>query len=168
MTDNLSIIGLKSLRDRVLVYIYDDGNNSVDIGDGKRLITGLADTEFNGIYKDQIDGKHPGIRGRWAMVVGISEETPEDIQPGDKVFLEQMKWRRGIAASRHGQRVWDISFHDILITDDAGFDEQERAKVDEYMVGFGVKGYSDMAYFNKKLKRGLKVPQEIADSQADE
>ena len=136
MTDNLSLIGLKPLRDRVLVYIYDDGQNSIDIGDGKRLITGLVDTEFNGIYKDQVDGKHPGIRARWAMVVGVNEETPSDIKAGDKVFLEQMKWRRGITASSHGQRVWDISFHDILGTDDAGFDDQEKAKVDEYLAGF--------------------------------
>jgi co-chaperonin GroES (HSP10) len=136
MTDQLSLIGLKPLRDRVLVYIYDDGQNSIDIGDGKRLITGLVDTEFNGIYKDQIDGKHPGIRARWAMVVGVNEDTPSDIKAGDKVFLEQMKWRRGITASNRGQRVWDISFHDILGTDDAGFDDQEKAKVDEYLAGF--------------------------------
>lgn len=136
MADKLSLIGLKPLRDRVLVFIYDDGQNSIDIGDGKRLITGLVDTEFNGIYKDQVDGKHPGIRARWAMVVGVNEETPSDIKAGDKVFLEQMKWRRGITASNHGQRVWDISFHDILGTDDAGFDDQEKAKVDEYLAGF--------------------------------
>ncbi len=165
MTNNLSLIGLKSLRDKVLVYIYDDGANSIDIGDGKRLITGLVDTEFNGIYKDQVDGKHPGIRGRWAMVVGVSEDTPMDIKLGDKVFLEQMKWRRGIYASRHGQKVWDISFHDILVTDDEGFDEQESAKVDEYMKGFGVEQYSDLAYFDTKLRRGLRIPQQIVDSE---
>ena len=160
MTDNLSVIGLKTIRDRVLVYIYDDGQNSIDIGDGKRLITGLVDTEFNGIYKDQVDDKHPGIRSRWAMVVGVSEDTPKDIKPGDKVFLEQMKWRRGIYASRHGQKVWDISFHDILVTDDEGFDEQEREKIDEYMKGFGVEQYSDMAYFTKKVNRALRIPEQ--------
>jgi len=168
MTTDLSLIGLKPLRDKILVYIYDDGQNSVDIGDGKRLITGLVDTEFNGIYKDQVDGKHPGIRSRWAMVVGINKDTPSDIKVGDKVFLEQMKWRRGILASRFGQKVWDISFHDILVTDDEGFDEQEREKVDEYMKGFGVEQYSDMAYFNTKLRRGLKIPQQIADSTPNE
>lgn len=136
MADKLSLIGLKPLRDRVLVYIYDDGNNSIDIGGGKRLITGLTDTEFNGVYKDQVDGKHPGIRSRWAMVVGVNEETPSDIKPGDKVYLEQMKWRRGITASRRGQRVWDISFHDVLVRDDEGFDEEEQAKVSEYLAGF--------------------------------
>lgn len=160
MTDNLSLIGLKSIRDRVLVYIYDDGANSIDIGGDKRLITGLVDTEFNGIYKDQVDGKHPGIRDRWAMVVGISKDTPKDIKLGDKVFLEQMKWRRGIYASRHGQRVWDISFNDILATDDEGFDVPEREKINEYMEGFGVSQYTDMAYFDKKLRRGLRIPEE--------
>jgi hypothetical protein len=136
MTDKHSLVGLRPLQDRVLVYIYDDGENSIDIGDGKRLITGLVDTDFNGIYKDQVDGKHPGIRSRWAMVIGINDDTPDDIKLGDKVFLEQMKWRRGVYATRNGQRVWDISYHDILVTDDEGFVDLEVAKVAEYLKGF--------------------------------
>ncbi len=162
MTDNHSLVGLKPLRDRVLVYIYDDGENSIDIGDGKRLITGLVDTEFNGIYEDQVDGKHPGIRSRWAMVIGINDDTPDDIKLGDKVFLEELKWRRGIYATRHGQRVWDISFHDILVTDDEGFVDLEIAKVSEYLEGFDASQLSDEAYTHKKFLRAL-VPVEKAE-----
>jgi hypothetical protein len=163
MTDKHSLVGLKPLKERVLVCIHDDGDTSIDLGDGKRLITGLVDTDFNGIYKDQVDGKHPGIRARWAMVIGINDDTPDDIKLGDKVLLEQMKWRRGIYATNQGQRIWDISFHDILVTDNDGFDDEERVKIDAYMKGFGVEQYSDMAYFNKKLVRGLKIPAESAE-----
>ena len=139
MTDTHSLVGLKPLQDKVLVYIYDDGNTSIDIGDGKKLITSLADTLFDSVH-EVIDGKHPGIRSRWAMVIGIADNTPDDIKLGDKVFLEQMKWRRGIYATRAGHRVWDISFHDILVIDDEGFVDEEIAKVAEYIEGFKVEG----------------------------
>jgi len=136
MTDKkLSLIGLIPLRDRVLVYIYDDGDTSVDLGNGKRLITGLVDTEFNGVYKDQVDGKHPGIRSRWALVVGITETTPDGFKVGDKVLLEQMKWRRGIYVTDH-QRVWDIAVDDILVVDENGFEEKELEKVEKYLADF--------------------------------
>jgi len=138
MTDQYSLVGLKPVRDRVLVCIYDDGDNSVDLGNGKRLITGLADTEFNGIYKDQVDGKHPGIRDRWAMVIGINEYTPEGIKLKDKVLLEKMKWRRGIMATNGGQRVWDIAADDILVVDDDSYNEEEAAKVTKYLDGFEI------------------------------
>lgn len=135
MTDKQSLVGLKPLNDRVLVFIYDDGDTSLDIGDGKRLITSLRDTEFDSLH-DVTDGKHPGIRSRWAMVIGVNDETPKEIKLRDKVLLEQMKWRRGITATNAGQRVWDIAFDDILVVDDSGFTEDEKSKVDKYLEGF--------------------------------
>ncbi len=159
MTDTHSLVGLKPLQNKVLVYIYDDGNNSIDIGEGKRLITSLADTLFDSVH-EVIDGKHPGIRSRWAMVIGIANNTPNDIKLGAKVLLAEMKWRRGIYATNSGHRIWDIPFHDILVVDEEGFNNEEIAKIDEYMKGFGVEQYSDMAYFNKKLMRGLRIPAE--------
>ncbi len=138
MTDQYSLVGLKPVKERVLVFIYDDGDNSVDLGNGKRLITGLVDTEFNGIYKDQVDGQHPGIRDRWAMVIGINESTPEGIKLKDKVLLEKMKWRRGIMATNGGQRVWDIAADDILVVDDDSYNDEEAAKVTKYLDGFEI------------------------------
>ena len=137
MTDSQSLVGLRPLNNRVLVCIYDDGDNSIDIGDGKRLITSLKDTEFDGLH-DVTDGKHPGIRARWALVIGINDETPSEIKLGSKVFLEQMKWRRGVTATRNGHRVWDIDFNDILVVDEDGLNEEEAAKVTEYFKGFDV------------------------------
>jgi len=135
MTDKQSLIGLKPLRDRVLVYIYDDGDHTIDLGNGKKLVM-LNDSNLESVH-DVTEGSHPGIRARWALVVGVSDETPSDIKVGDKVYLEQLKWRRGIMATNNGQRVWDISFHDILVVDDAGLEDDELKKVAEYLEGFG-------------------------------
>ena len=134
MPERNSLVGWKPVRDRVLVYIYDDGNNSIDIGGGKRLITGLTDTNFDSLH-DVTDGKHPGIRARWAMIVGINEYTPEGIKLGDKVLLEQMKWRRGVYATTN-QRIWDIAADDVLVVDDDSFTDEEIKKVEEYLAEF--------------------------------
>ena len=94
MFDNLnSLIKMRPIGDYVLIYIFDDGDDSIDIGGGKRLIIGLRDTEFDSPH-NSIDGKHPGIRGRWAMVVGTNELTPDVFKVGDKVFCDELKWSR--------------------------------------------------------------------------
>ena len=135
MTDKHSLVGLKPLHDRVLVFIYDDGDTSIDLGDGKRLIIGINDTNFDSLH-DVTEGRHPGIRPRWAMVIGINETTPDFIKVGDKVYLDQMKWRRGIPATNDGHRVWDIAAEDILVVDEGGFNDEESAKIEKYLEGF--------------------------------
>lgn len=134
MTEKHSLVGWKPVRDRVLVYIYDDGNTTLDIGGGKRLITSLTDTNFDSIH-DVTDTRHPGLRARWAMVIGVNEKTPEGIKLGDKVLLEQMKWRRGVYVT-NTQRIWDIAADDVLVVDDDSFTDEEVGKVEEYLAAF--------------------------------
>lgn len=132
MQENL--VPFRPLGERVLVYIYDDGMSTVDIGGGKRLITGLQDTNFDSIH-DVTEGKHPGARARWALIIGINENTT-DVELGDKVLLDTMKWRRGVFAGAGGRKVWDIPVKDILLVDEDGPEPDEMEKIVDYLAGF--------------------------------
>ena len=129
-----NLIGMRPTGDYVLIYIYDDGADSVDLGNGKALITGIRDTEFDSPH-NAVDGKHPGIRSRWAAIVATNSNTPDAFQPGDKVYCEQMQWSRGVLAGSGGQRVWRIPHEHILAIDKDGFTEEEQAKVDAWLNG---------------------------------
>ena len=133
MPENL--VPFRPIQDRVLVYIYDDGTSSLDLGNGTRLITGLRDTDFDSLH-DVSDGRHPGLRPRWAMIIGVNEHTPDFLQLGDKVLLDQLKWRRGVFAGEAGRKIWDIPVEDILLVDDAGLNQEEMEKCAEYLAGF--------------------------------
>jgi hypothetical protein len=69
------------------------------------------------------------------MVIGINKHTPEGIKLGDKVLLEQMKWRRGVYVT-NTQRIWDISVDDVLVVDDDSFANEEVEKVATYLAEF--------------------------------
>jgi hypothetical protein len=138
MTDNL--VPFRPVGDRVIVFIYDDGNDAVDIGGGKMLITGLQDTNFDTLH-DVVGGKHPGIRPRWALVTAVGDDTTT-VAVGDKVYLDTMKWRRGLVAAEGGRRIWDIAVEDILLVDDDGLNKLEMEKVANYLVGFSGEIYS--------------------------
>lgn len=136
MSDTKSLIGLRPVGDYILVFIYDDGNSSIDLGDGRKLITGLRDTEFDSIHRKNLDEKHPGIRGRWAVVVGVNDNTPDSITLGDKVFLDELKWSRGILAAQNGARVWKIPPADVLVVDSEGLSDDETAEFLAYLASF--------------------------------
>ena len=133
MPENL--VPFRPIGERVIVHIYDDGTSTFDLGNGAKLITGLVDTNFDSLH-DVTDGRHPGIRPRWAIVTAVNDHTPDYLQPGTKVLLDTMKWRRGVFAGEGGRKIWDIPFVDILCIDEDGLDEDEMIKVAEYLVGF--------------------------------
>lgn len=138
MFDQLnSLIGMRPVGDYVLICIFDDGDESIDIGGGKRLIVGLRDTEFDSVH-NSIDGKHPGIRGRWALVVGTNNQTPDTFKLGDKVFCEELKWSRGVWAANTGQRVWKIKPEDVIAVDTDGPNSEEMVKILTWMEGFSL------------------------------
>lgn len=140
MSDNL--IPFRPLSaDRVIVFIYDDGNKSVELSDGRKLIVGLQDTNFDSLH-DVTDGKHPGIRPRWAIVTAVHEDGDGEVKVGDKVFLDTMKWRRGVLAGGGARKIWDIKSEDILLVDDNGLDDDEMKIVSDYLVDFRVHGVS--------------------------
>ena len=137
MITDSSIVGLKPVGDRILVYIYDDGETTVDLGDGVHLVTSINDTMLDSAHNN-IDGKHPGARGRWALVVGVNEHTPDSIKVGAKVFLDEMKWSRGFMAGPTGERCWNIPYEDVLLVDEAGFigDHDAEPLVTKYIAAF--------------------------------
>lgn len=116
----------------VLVYIYDDGDDSIDLGDGRRLITGINDTMFQSVH-NPVDGKHVGIRGRWAIIVATKEDTPAEFQPGTKVFCDEMKWARGFCFDDTLRKVNTIPYEDIILIDEDGFTNEEASKIAEWL-----------------------------------
>ena len=90
MQENL--VPFRPLNDRVIVYIYDDGMSSIDLGNGTRLITGLQDTNFDSIH-DVTDGTHPGLRARWALVTAVNENTTDvKVGPDSCPFCIPRQW----------------------------------------------------------------------------
>ena len=115
----------------ITVDIYDDGEQTVEIAPGKKLI--LLNDSF--ISQDPrmnpTDRKHPGVRARWAIVLRTTPYAQKlGIEEGDKVLLDQMKWRRGIYVNDFtGRRVWFISADDVSLMDPDGPDEDEQFKI---------------------------------------
>lgn len=131
MYDNL--IPMKSvLPETVLVYIYDDGESTTTLHNGLELVTGLGDTNLESIH-NTTEGKHPGIRGRWAVVVSAKKDTPAEFSPGTKVFLDEMKWSKGFMFDGTGRKVNTMPIKDILLIDTDGLNEKEQAKVGAWL-----------------------------------
>lgn len=128
-----NLVPLKSaLPKTVLVYIYDDGEQITVLDNGLELITGLDDTNLESIH-NAVDSTHPGIRGRWAIVVSAKEDTPSEFAPGTKVFLDEMKWSRGFIFDNTGRKVNTMPIEDILLIDTDGFTEWEQNKINEWL-----------------------------------
>jgi len=112
------MIGIKPIQDKILVGIYDDGDTTIMLG-GKKFF--LLD-DSSATQKRDIHTKHQGVRPRWAIVLAVpdSEDSYGDIKVGDKVYLDQLKWSRGVTAPVNGdsKTVWSIPAEDILLTGD--------------------------------------------------
>jgi hypothetical protein len=125
---NDSLVGLHSVQDNILVVIYDDGNKSVTLPDGRKLVVGLTDTDFD--QHSNVDSTHPGLRPRWALVVSINERAKQlGITLGDKVLCEQLEWSRGFHFDMSGRRLWRISADKILAIDKDGLNDDEAETV---------------------------------------
>lgn len=123
-----SLINVQALRKDILVDIYDDGEESIELAPGRKFIL-LEDTQF---ARDR-DGSesHAGIRPRWAKVLATTDYAEEaGIEVGMKVLCDTMKWFRGINYAS-GKKMWRIPADDILFVDDGGFTEEEVSKLEE-------------------------------------
>lgn len=118
-----SLINVRPLGKFILVDIYDDGEETVDLGNGVKFIM-LNDTNF-GRDRDLSQETHPGIRPRWAKVVATPDDDQETgLAVGMKVLLDTMKWSRGVYYDGD-KKVWRIPIEDVLGIDEGGFDEEE-------------------------------------------
>lgn len=135
MSAKLRLIPFQPVGDFVLLYIYDDGYETLDLGNGKQLVIGLEDTDFL-TRGHGVDSKHPGIRGRWALVVADNKHANKlGVQTGDKVFCDELRWSRGVLVGAAGQRIWKIPPTDILAIDRDGLTEEEEQKVTDWLAG---------------------------------
>jgi len=123
-----SEINARPLGKDILVDIYDDGEENIDVGGGKKLIL-LSDTSF-GRSIDSVEGKHPGIRPRWARVLATTDYAEDaGLSIGMKVLCDTMKWSRGVAYEED-KKLWRIPVEDILGIDDDGFTESELKHIE--------------------------------------
>ncbi len=123
-----TLINAKPLRKDILVDIYDDGEETIELAPGRKFIL-LNDSQF----ARERDGSesHAGIRPRWAKVLATTDYAESTgIEVGMKVLCDTMKWFRGINYT-HGKKMWRIPADDILCIDDIGFTEEETAKIEE-------------------------------------
>jgi len=124
------MIGIKPIQNRVLVGIYDDGDTTMTLG-GKTFYL-LDDSSAN--KSRNIDTKHQGVRPRWAVVLAVPDSVVEydNVHVGDKVYLDQLKWSRGIKAPINDEtrKVWSIPVEDILLTGDGStFTENDLIQI---------------------------------------
>jgi hypothetical protein len=125
-----SIIGIRPIKDWVLVDIYDDGERLTRFAGGKKFWLPSDDKFDHHAIKRGTDHKHSGIRPRWAMVVAVGEHAEQrGIAVGQKVLCDEMKWTRGFQNTVTNARAWAIKTEDILLVDEDGFDEDDLEKL---------------------------------------
>lgn len=124
-----SSIGVRVIKDHILVDIYDTGERVIKLG-GKDFII-MGDDKLKS-HHNVIDGdSHPGIRPRWAIVLSASDYAEETgIRVGDKVLIDNMKWTRAIRYSGENQ-CWRVHVDDVLLVDPDGLDESEKTVIAE-------------------------------------
>ena len=129
-----SIMGHRPVGDYMLVNIFDDGDTTVNLGNGIKFIL-LSDSMLAQDYMNRsVEDSHPGIRPRWAMVMATSDKAEEfGIKVGDKVLCEQMKWSRGMEFDNISRRIWRILPDNILGIDEDGFTEDEVEKIQKWL-----------------------------------
>jgi len=123
-----SLINARALRKDILVNIYDDGEETIELAPGRKFIL-LNDSQYSK-DRDGADTTHAGIRPRWAKVLATSDYAEEaGIVVGMKVLCDTMKWFRGVNY-KHNSKFWRIPTDDILGIDDDGFTEEEISKLE--------------------------------------
>lgn len=112
----LSHFGLRPLRG-IFVDIYDDGSQTIKLG-GKDFIL-MGDNHLQS-HHNTTDGKHPGIRPRWAEIAAVSPAAwDEGFRVGMHVLLDTLKWSRKLyTRPDNGRQISWIACEDVLLVDD--------------------------------------------------
>ena len=120
-------VNYKPIGDWVFIDLYDDGETVTKMGDYNWIWIG--DDKFGSedlVQGRDYDNTHRGIRPRWGLVVGVSDKAAEDVQVGQKVLCDQMKWTRGFQYDRDSNaKLWAIKAEDILMVDETGLTDDE-------------------------------------------
>jgi len=104
------------MHNSVFVDIIDRDLTHKDLGGGKILYL-ISDDTFGA--NDPVANTHRGIRPRWARVMATGPEVDE-VQPGDLVLCDTLKWSRRIPLGRLDNQTvyfWRITVTDILLID---------------------------------------------------
>lgn len=129
-----SLIGINPVNKDVLVGIYDDGEKLKRLSNGQSIILLADDGLGPNSMTRSTDVRHSGIRPRWGVVLATTDYAEErGLQVGQKVLMETMKWSRGIPydGDPHGKKFWRIAAEDVVVVDETGFDDDEKAKITE-------------------------------------
>ena len=117
----MTVLPIRPRHDFLFIDIIDRDVTTKDLGNGKVLHL-IADDSFGPDRPhNPINARHPGVRPRWARVLMIGPEAEGDVEPGDLVLCDTLKWGHGIPLGRCGLNMvyfWWINVKDILVVDD--------------------------------------------------
>lgn len=116
----MSLLPVRPTHDFLFIDIIDRDVTMKDLGNGKVLHL-LSDDSFgpSGPH-NSMNASHPGIRPRWARVLAVGPEAEGDVEIGQKVLCDTLKWGHGIPLGRDGLKqvnFWRINVNDILVVD---------------------------------------------------
>jgi hypothetical protein len=115
----VSVFSVRPIHDFVFIDIIDRNVTTKDLGGGK-VIHLLSDDTFGTGPHDSMHSRHPGIRPRWARVIAVGPEAEDDVEVGDLILCDTLKWGHGIPLGRDQLRqvqFWRINVKDILLVD---------------------------------------------------
>jgi hypothetical protein len=123
-------IGVTPINSGVFVDLYDDGAMPLQFASGGKLLM-ISDADLNSVHNQGGMAKHKGIRPRWGIVTGLSDEAIEQtsLKIGDKVLMEFGKWTPGFTYDETRKKAWWIKHTDIIMVDEDGPTKQERAYI---------------------------------------
>jgi hypothetical protein len=128
------LLPVRPTHDGVFIDIVDRSVTQKDLGGGKVLHL-ISDDSFEGPH-NTMSHTHPGIRPRWARVLGVGPDVNEDdVKVGDLVLCDTLKWGRKFPLGRDGLEIvymWRISVGDILMVN-------AESPGDEYLAEFEAK-----------------------------
>jgi hypothetical protein len=119
-----SLIPVKPLHDNLFIDIV-DRNVTTKLLNSGHVLHLISDDYVDGVH-NSMSGKHPGIRPRWARIIGIGpkvyDKVSKGIELGNFVLCDTLKWSRQIPLGRIGLETvyfWRINVDDILLIDDS-------------------------------------------------
>lgn len=123
----MSLLPVKPRHDFLFIDIIDRNITTKDLGNGKVLH--LLDDDSFGPDRphNAVNSTHSGVRPRWARVLMVGPEVEDDIEVGDLILCDTLKWSHGIPLGKLDNKIvnfWRINVNDVLlVNDDSSPDE---------------------------------------------